>query len=437
MLNQRMLISNNDYLRTTSDRHIKTCQELWRRCAANNSSGLGSDIYLSTYCGWYNVREEAFVTDSDAQLSDFKDPVSGLPLKKVEEESYFFRMSAYHDRLVQHILENPDFIRPEHHRNSILSRLNSDRLRDLSISRTTFTWGIPVPEGFDERHVMYVWFDALTNYLTGVDGLEIMPKNEQSLSKFWPADVHIIGKDIIWFHAVIWPCMLMSAGIPLPRAVFAHGFVNDKEGKKMSKSMGNVIDPHDMLDKYHVDTFRWYICTGSPYGGDLAFSIDSLESLHNADLCDTLGNLIHRATNLCTKYCDGLIPDVPSPTTLPIDFPTVRSKFIDCMDSYDIEGGAQLAMKGFREVNGYLTELAPWHMKGDDRAEERKSVVRATLEAVYALTHMLIPFIPIGASKIFRKLNTAPKSLLDLSADLRNLTTGCIVSVGDVLYSKV
>ena len=436
-LNQRLLVTNNDYLRTTSPRHIQTCQELWRRCAANTSSGLGSDIYLSTYCGWYNVREEAFVTDSDAQLSDFKDPVSGLPLKKVEEESYFFRMSVYHDRLVQHILDHPDFIRPEHHRNSILLRLNSDRLRDLSISRTTFTWGIPVPEGFDDRHVMYVWFDALTNYLTGVDGLDILSSGEHTLSSFWPANVHIIGKDIIWFHTVIWPCMLMSAGIPLPTSVFAHGFVNDKEGKKMSKSMGNVIDPHDMLDKYHVDAFRWYICTGAPFGADLAFSVDCLESLHNADLCDTLGNLIHRATNLCAKYCDGVVPDVPSPAALPLDFHSIKVDFIARMDSYDIESGAQLAIKGFRDVNGYLTELAPWHMKGDERADDRKTVVRATLEAVYALAHLLIPFIPKGASKIFEKLNTAPKSLFDVSTDLRNLTSGCRVSIGDVLYSKV
>jgi methionyl-tRNA synthetase len=233
-LNQRILISNDDYVRTTSDRHKKTAQELWKRCA--------HDIYLDTYSGWYNVREEAFVTDKDAELTDYKDPTSGLPLKQVEEESYFFKMSAYQERLIQHIEQKPFFIRPEHHRNLILQRLRSDELRDLSISRTTFQWGIDAPEGFHEHHVMYVWVDALSNYLTGVNAL---------------ANVHIIGKDILWFHTVIWPCLLMSAGVPLPTTVFAHGFVNDKEGKKMSKSMGNVVDPHDMLDKYAVDTFRW------------------------------------------------------------------------------------------------------------------------------------------------------------------------------------
>ena len=254
VLNQRILISNDDYVRTTSARHKKTAQELWKRCAA-----VG-DIYLDTYSGWYNVREETFVTDNDAALSDYKDPASGLPLKQVEEASYFFRMSKYQQKLIDHIEANPDFIRPAMHRNLILQRLRTDDLRDLSVSRTTFAWGIAVPEGFEPNHVMYVWVDALSNYLTGVDGLEVDPEGGKGdLKHFWPASVHVIGKDILWFHTVIWPCLLMSAGVPLPKTVFAHGFVNDKEGKKMSKSLGNVVDPHDMLDKFDVDTFRWYV----------------------------------------------------------------------------------------------------------------------------------------------------------------------------------
>jgi methionyl-tRNA synthetase len=246
------LITNDDYIRTTSDRHKRTARELWKRCHENG------DIYLDTYSGWYNVREETFVTDSEAEINNFKDPTSGVPLKRVEESSYFFKMSAYQDRLVKHIKDNPDFIRPEQHRNQILSRLATDPLRDLSISRTTFKWGIPIPEGFADNHVMYVWLDALSNYLTGVNGLGVNEDGSMgSLDKFWPANVHIIGKDILWFHTVIWPCLLMSAKVPLAKTVFAHGFVNDREGKKMSKSMGNVVDPHDMLDKFHVDSFRW------------------------------------------------------------------------------------------------------------------------------------------------------------------------------------
>jgi methionyl-tRNA synthetase len=178
---------------------------------------------------------------AEAALSDYKDPSSGVPLKQVQEKSYFFRMSKYYDRLIDHIEQNPLFIQPQHQRNAILLRLKSDELRDLSISRTTFDWGIPVPDGFESDHVMYVWVDALSNYLTGVNGLGVNQDGSQpGLEKFWPANVHVIGKDILWFHTVIWPCLLMSANIPLPHSVFAHGFVNDAEGKKMSKSLGNV-----------------------------------------------------------------------------------------------------------------------------------------------------------------------------------------------------
>ncbi len=437
VLNQRMLISNNDYVRTTSDRHKKTAQELWKRCAANATNGE-SDIYLSKYSGWYNVREETFVTDNDAKLADYKDAASGLPLKKVEEESYFFRMADYHDKLVNYINENPEFIQPDQYRNNILARLNKDRLRDLSISRTTFDWGIQVPEGFDDKHVMYVWFDALSNYLTGVNGLGANGDGyPTSFAEHWPASVHIIGKDIIWFHTVIWPCILMSANIPLPKTVYAHGFVNDKEGVKMSKSIGNVVDPHDMLDKYPVDSFRWYLCKEAPYGGELAFNEESLMIMHNADLCDTLGNLVHRATNLTKKNCAGVVPDVPAPPGLPVDFEAIRAEFVSKMDKFELDGGAAIAMKGFRDANGYITDQAPWHMKGEEMAEQRQIVVRALLESVYALTHLLIPFIPTGAQKIFDKLGVPPVKLSDLNSNLRNLPVGTKVDVGDVLYTKL
>ena len=257
VLNQRLRVTNDDYVRTTSNRHKRTAKELWKRC---HEAG---DIYLDTYQGWYNVREETFVSEIEAQQNDYKDPDSGLPYRQVEEESYFFKMSNYKDRLIQYIeVDNPTFIQPSMHKNLILQRLKSDDLRDLSISRTTFNWGIDMPEGFKENHVMYVWLDALTNYLTGVNGLGMNGEDDNDattseLKHFWPASVHIIGKDILWFHTVIWPCLLMSAGLPLPQAVFAHGFVNDSQGKKMSKSIGNVVDPHDMLDKFEADTFRW------------------------------------------------------------------------------------------------------------------------------------------------------------------------------------
>lgn len=377
------------------------------------------------------------MTDSEAELCNYCDPTTGQPLQKVQEASYFFKMSEYHDRLVEHIEENPEFIRPEAHRNLILARLKGDRLRDLSVSRTTFTHGIPVPEGFEPNHVMYVWFDALTNYLTGVDALGVNNEDgskDEELAKLWPADVHIIGKDILWFHTVIWPCILMSAGLPLPKTVFAHGFVNDKEGKKMSKSVGNVVDPHDMLDLFNVDSFRWYLCKEAPYGGELSFSEESMRDMHNADLVKTLGNLVQRATVLCGKHCGGTVPDVPGPDPKVLDFDEVRKAYIKEMEAYALEGGANVAIQACRDINGYLTQEEPWKLKGDEFAERRQVIVRATLEAVYAVAHLLLPFIPTGASEIFKKMNTPPSSLREIDPSLRNLAVGTKVDVGGILY---
>ena len=433
-LNQRTLVSNDDYIRTTSDRHKRTAQALWKKC---DEAG---DVYLDTYEGWYNVREETFVTENDAELCNFIDEASGKPLKKVREESYFFKMSKYKDQLIDHIENvNPTFISPSHHKNQILTRLKGDDLRDLSISRTTFDWGIPAPEGFKEGHVMYVWMDALSNYLTGVNyfGLE-----EGDLSSFWPADVHIIGKDILWFHTVIWPCLLMSAKIPLPKKVFAHGFVNDKEGKKMSKSLGNVVDPHDMLDKFHVDTFRWYLSKEAPYGGELSYSEENVREMHNADLCNTLGNAVHRATSLCIKvdYCGGVIPDIPLVSPLPdflVNFGKTLDTYREKMEQLELQIGAQLAIQGFRDINGYLAEEEPWKLKGDANKPKRQAIVRTALEAIYALSHLLMPFIPVGAKAIFEKLNTEPLSLADLKS--RNigdlLAVGTKIEAGGVLYA--
>ena len=235
-LNQRLAISCSGYQRTTDPSHEETARKLWCMCAD------AGDIYLSSYEGWYNEREEVFVPDSEAQTSNYLDSGSGLPLKRVSEESYFFRMSKYAEQLTSYIEDNPSFIEPEQYRNNILARLRKDDLKDLSISRTTFSWGISMPDGFDSRHVMYVWFDALSNYLTGVNALD----HNDEKSRYWPADTHIIGKDIIWFHCVIWPCILISAKVPLPKRVFSHGFVNAADGRKMSKSYNNAVDPHDV-----------------------------------------------------------------------------------------------------------------------------------------------------------------------------------------------
>lgn len=427
-LHRRLLVTYSDFLRTTSDVHKQTCQRLWERCAAKD------DIYLSAYEGWYNEREETFVTDMEAEANQFKDPASGLPLKRVVEESYFFRMSKYCDALIEHINANLSFIEPENHRKSILSRLTKEGLKDLSISRTSFTWGIPVPDGFDSKHVMYVWFDALTNYLTGVHALD--PSHERAA--YWPANHHIIGKDIIWFHCVIWPCMLMSADIPLPESVYSHGFVNDSEGRKMSKSLGNVVDPHIVLEKFSADSLRYYTAASITYGADLNFSDDGLTAMHNSELADILGNLVHRVLNLAQKYCNGVVPDVPHDPDypLPFDLQALQEGIAEDLKHCAINLAVFKAMEAARATNKFLTESEPWKMKGD-REHKRVAIVRTAMEAIYAFTHFLAPVIPIAAQHIFTSLNTPPRSAHNLRADLYNLTPGTVVTVGDILFKKI
>ena len=252
-LNDKLRVTNDKYLRTTHKLHHRNVQLLWQMCAD------AGDIYLDKYEGWYNEREELFVTQAEAEKTNFMDPEKNVPLKRVSEESYFFRMGKYAERLIKHIEDNPTFIQPESAYSNILARLRKDELKDLSVSRTTFSWGIPLPPAFDQSeasgtHVMYVWFDALSNYLTGVCAIDPDAPEHADLSGFWPANHHVIGKDIVWFHCVIWPTILMSAGLPLPKAVFSHGFVNDKNGRKMSKSLNNSVDPEE-VGRFFVVTF--------------------------------------------------------------------------------------------------------------------------------------------------------------------------------------
>jgi methionyl-tRNA synthetase len=346
ILHRKLLVTYSDFLRTTNSYHKEVCQRLWQLCS---DSG---DIYLDAYEGWYNEREETFVTNSEAEANNFKDPSSGLPLKRVVEESYFFRMSKYCDALIAHIEAHPEFIEPENHRKTILGRLQKEGLKDLSISRTSFTWGIPVPAGFDEKHVMYVWFDALTNYLTGVQCLEPAAAASER-SAFWPANHHIIGKDIVWFHCVIWPAMLLSANLALPRSVYCHGFVNDAEGKKMSKSLGNVVDPQDVLGKFSVDSLRYYITASITYGADLNFSDDACLQMHNSELADILGNLVHRVFTLAGKYCEGRVPDIAHDPdfALPFDLQALKTNVQLDVQQCAIHAATFRAMEAARATN--------------------------------------------------------------------------------------
>ncbi|MGI9373392.1 MAG: methionine--tRNA ligase, partial [Hyphomicrobiales bacterium] len=288
--------SNDDFIRTSEPRHHASSQEIWRRIEANG------DIYLDSYSGWYSVRDEAYYDESELHKGEGGEKLSpqGTPVEWVEEESYFFKLSAYQDKLLALYEENPEFVGPDSRRNEIVSFVKGG-LRDLSLSRTTFDWGIKVPG--NDKHVMYVWLDALTNYITGLG----FPDEADEKWHYWPADVHVIGKDIIRFHAVYWPAFLMSAGLPVPRRVFAHGFLFNK-GEKMSKSVGNVIDPFNLIDAYGLDQMRYFFMREVPFGQDGNYSHEASVARSNADLANDLGNLAQRSLSMIFKNCDGTLP---------------------------------------------------------------------------------------------------------------------------------
>ena len=446
-LNKRLNISNDDYIRTTQDRHKKIAQQLWRKCLKKG------DIWLGEYKGWYDIGEEAYVTDADAEKMGYKDK-SGKPLKEMSEPSYLFNMEKYREEMIRLIKSDEFQIRPQSRKKEILARLESTELFNLSISRTNFSWGVPVPE--DDDHVMYVWFDALTNYGSGVDFLNQTDANP--LREFWPATTHVIGKDIIWFHCVIWPIMLLSAEVPLPQGVFAHGFVNDASGKKMSKSVGNVIDPHDILDKYGADTSRFYIICETAYGEDMPFSEEHLVDLHNAYLADGIGNLLRRGLALCAKYNPK--PDLDDggeskgdtkkkgngkaglvPTEIP-DVPFDAAAFAKDLDAAGrdlrLKDISLVLMKAVNDTNKYLTDAEPWKLK--KQPMRQRAIVRTILEACYYFAHALYPLCPNAGEEMFRQLKCSQRVIKDLSAGFDNLIPGApIMAVNEapILFQKI
>ena len=283
-----MNFSNDDFIRTTEKRHLNSCEKIWKKLLENGS------IYLDKYSGWYSVRDEAFY--SEPEIVDGTAP-SGAPVEWVEEPSYFFNLSKWEDKLLKFYEENNNFILPNSRRNEVISFVKGG-LKDLSVSRTSFSWGVKVPN--DDDHIMYVWLDALTNYLSACN---YSSSHNDALSKFWPADIHMVGKDIVRFHAVYWPAFLMAAELPLPKKIFAHGWWTN-EGNKISKSLGNVIDPFDLVDKYGVDQIRYFLMREVPFGNDGDFSNSQLINRINSDLANSYGNLFQRVISMILKYCN-------------------------------------------------------------------------------------------------------------------------------------
>lgn len=392
--------TNDDFIRTTEERHKLACRALWEKMKENG------DIYLGKYSGWYAVRDEAFYAEDE--LRDGPDgkkiAPSGAECAWVEEESYFFRLSAWGDRLLEFYQKNPGFIQPESRRNEVVSFAKSG-LRDLSVSRTNFPWGVPVPG--DERHVMYVWVDALTNYITA---LGYPDETSGKFRKFWPADFHVVGKDILRFHAVYWPAFLMSAGVAPPKCVFAHGWWT-VEGQKMSKSLGNVISPQEMVDRYGVDATRYFLLREVPFGNDGDFSHRQAINRINNDLANGLGNLAQRTLSMIAKNCAGKVPAhgvlIAEDKNL-LEFVRVRipSNVRLEMDGLQFHRALEKIWEGVNQANAYIDAQAPWTLKKTDPAR-METVLYVLAEAIRCLALIVQPVVPDGAGRILDQLAVA------------------------------
>ncbi len=398
-------VSNSDFIRTTEERHVRSSQEIWRRMAASNNG----DIYQSTYKGWYSVRDEAYFDEDELTTGEDgkKYAPSGAEASWVEEPSYFFRLSAYQQKLLKLYEDNPSFIAPKERRNEIISFVKSG-LQDLSISRTTFDWGIPVPGA--PNHVMYVWIDALTNYITGVG----FPDDKgEFFRKYWPADLHVIGKDIIRFHTVYWPAFLMSAGLPLPARVYAHGFLTS-EGRKMSKSLGNVVDPFALVEEFGADPVRYYFLREVPWGQDGDWGREKFVNRSNADLANNFGNLAQRSLSMIARNFGGEMParQTGSGEDNKIVAETIAaiSRMEEAMLTEQLHEAAGELIGALSAANLYFAEQAPWAKKAD--LERMGSILATTADVVRRCAIAAQPFVPQSAGRMLDLLAVPPAERL-------------------------
>lgn len=424
-----LMITNNDFIRTTEERHEKVVQEIFQKVYAKG------DIYKSEYEGWYCTPCEAFWTER--QLVDGKCPDCDRPVELMKEESYFFAMSKYADRLLKHIEEHPEFIQPESRRNEMINFIKSG-LEDLCVSRTTFQWGIPIP--FAPGHVIYVWFDALVNYLTAIG----YGQDEEKFNKYWPADVHLVGKDIVRFHTVIWPTILMAADLPLPKQVFGHGWLM-LEGGKMSKSKGNVVDPMILVDRYGVDAIRYYLLKELTYGMDGYYSEEMLVNRINSDLANDLGNLISRTIGMVDRYCGGTIPAAGAPQSLDRELIELASQTYQDAGRYlehlDFSAALGSIWKLISRANKYIDESAPWLLARDDSRRERLgSVLYNLAETIRITTILCAPFMPTLPGRVNRQipLFADPEKLdWNQAGTWGLLQPGCQVTKGASLFPRI
>ena len=428
--------SNDDFIRTTEPRHIAACQEIWRRIAANNAPGTDqSNIYLGKYDGWYSVRDEAFYAESELLTDDASGArvaPSGAPVEWVEEPSYFFRLSAWQEPLLKFYEENPDFIAPESRRNEVMSFVRSGLL-DLSISRTSFSWGVPVPG--DDKHIMYVWLDALTNYITAAG---FPDENKPSWKTYWPADLHMVGKDILRFHAVYWPAFLMAAGVAPPKRVYAHGWWTN-EGQKISKSLGNVIDPLQIVDEYGLDPVRYFLLREVPFGNDGDFSHRAMVGRVNNDLANDLGNLAQRTLSMIAKNCDGAVPSFAAAEADGASFASRESldasrdlieKVRDTIARQAFHEALEQVWQVVRAANRTIDTDEPWKLRKSDPAS-MEAVLWLQAETIRHIAILLRPFMPGAMDAMLDQLGVAAEardfsslSAVNVLADGHSLVPG-------------
>ena len=392
---KRLNISNDDFIRTTEPRHEKVVQALMQRSFDNG------DIYKSEYEGWYCTPDETFWPENKLPNGEHVCPDCGRPLELVKEESYFLRLNKYADRWLRFVEENPDFIQPESRRNEMIAFVKSG-LEDLSVSRTSFDWGIKVP--WDPKHVVYVWFDALANYVTAAGYLD----DPEKFKKFWPADLHLVGKEIVRFHTIIWPIMLMSCGLPLPKKVFGHGWLI-VDGTKMSKSLGNVIDPIPLIDRYGADALRYYLLKEVRLGQDGNFSLPTFINRINSDLANDLGNLLQRTLAMIEKYENCVVagPTVKEPIDDELSALAVETakKFEREMDNMKIDDALSDTWTLIRRSNKYIDETVPWVLaKEPDQKERLNTILYNLLEVMRIIAILVSPVIPVGAAGMWKQL---------------------------------